>query len=144
MTSSGGGPEAKLCILAKGDTYDELHTMVGLVATAATMNWECHVFLTYGALFRFVSGTMSEAEVGITTPEVRRAYEKGIDSGRIPDLDELMGEARELGGDRVKLYGCTTSVKLLHLEPKLLEKVDTLLAHGSCLQIARDGKLVVT
>ncbi len=134
----------KLFILAKGDAYEQLHSMVGLVATAASMGWEAHVFLTYGALYRFAHGSMSEAEVTFRTPEVKTAYEKGIDSGKIPDLDELLEEARELGGDRIRLYGCTTSVKLLHLEPALLKSVDTLLAHASFLHLVGDGHLVVT
>ncbi len=134
----------KLFILAKGDSYEQLHTMVGLVATAASMGWEAHVFLTYGALYRYVHEEMAEAEVTFTTPEVKKAYIKGIDAGRIPDLDELMDEARELGGDRIKLYGCTTSIKLLHLEPKLLERVDTLLAHASFLHMVGDGHLVIS
>lgn len=134
----------KLCILAKGDSFEQLHTMVGLVSTAASMNWECHVFLTYGALFRFVSGTMGEAEVRIATPEVATAYRKGIDSGKIPELDDLMQEARELGGERLRLYGCTTSVKLLHLDEGKLRKVDSLLGHASFLALVPGGQLVVT
>ena len=138
--------DQRLCILVKGDTYEKLHTMVGLVATAATMGWECHVFLTYGALYRHVQGTLAEAEVGFSTPEVKKAYEKGVDNGKIPDLDELLEEARELGGDRIKLYGCTTSIKLLHLQPKVPEQVDSLLAHGSFLQLVGrpNTQLVVT
>jgi peroxiredoxin family protein len=136
----------RLCILAKGDTYEQIHTMVGLVGTAATMGWEAHVFLTYGVLFRHVRGTLSEAEVGISTDEVAVAYRKGIDNGKIPDLDELLAEARAFGGERVKLYGCTTSIKLLHLEPKLPEQVDSLLGHASFLQLAsvEGAQLVVT
>ena len=134
----------RLCILAKGDSFEQLHTMVGLVSTAASMAWECHVFLTYGALFRYVHGTMSEAEVRISTPEVAVAYKKGIDSGKIPDLDELFGEARELAGTKLRLYGCTTSVKLLHLDAELLSKCDSLLGHASFLALVGDGKLVVT
>ena len=134
----------KLFILAKGDHYEQLHTMVGLVATAASMNWEAHVFLTYGALWRFAHGEMSEAEVGFSTPEVKTKYQRGIDNGKIPDLDDLMDEARELGGDRIRLYGCTTSVKLLHLPAETLQGVDTLLAHASFLHLVGDGHLVVT
>lgn len=134
----------KLFILAKGDHYEQLHTMVGLVATAASMNWEAHVFLTYGALWRFAHEEMAEADVGFSTPEVRTKYRKGIDNGKIPDLDELMEEARDLGGDRIRFYGCTTSVKLLHLPPDKLSGVDTLLAHASFLHLVGDGHLVVT
>ena len=137
-------PSKKLFILAKGDSYEQLHTMVGLVATAASMNWEAHVFLTYGALWRFAHEEMAEAEVGFSTPEVAKKYRKGIDNGKIPDLDELMDEARELGGDRIRLYGCTTSVKLLHLDASKLSGVDTLLAHASFLHMVGDGHLVVT
>ena len=135
---------AKLCIYAKGDTYDQLHTMVGLVSTAASMDWQAHIYMTYGVLWRYCEGTMGEAEIGISTPEVKTAYRRGIDAGRIPDLDSLFEEARELGGDRVKLYACTTSVKLLHIDATKLESFDGLLGHASFLQIAQDSHLVVT
>jgi predicted peroxiredoxin len=134
----------QLCISAKGDSFDRLHTMVGLVSTAASMGWEAHVYMTYGVLWRFCDGSMTEAEVDIRTPIVRERYIKGIDSGRIPDLDELFDEAREVGGDRVKLYACTTSVKLLQIPAEQLEPFDGLLGHASFLQIAQDAKLVVT
>jgi peroxiredoxin family protein len=134
----------KLCIYAKGDSFDRLHTMVGLVSTAASMGWEAHVYMTYGVLWRFCDGSMTEAEVDIRTPIVRERYIKGIDSGRIPDLDELFDEAREVGGDHIKLYACTTSVKLLQIPAEQLEPFDGLLGHASFLQIAQDAKLVVT
>ncbi len=134
----------KLAIYAKGDSYNELHTMVGLVSTAASMDWEAHVYMTYGVLWRFCHETMGEAEVTIKTPEVAARYRKGIDAGRIPDLDELFEEARELGGDRIKLYACTTSVKLLHLDADKLEAFDGLLGHASFFQIAEDAHLVTT
>lgn len=134
----------KLCIYAKGDSFEHLHTMVGLVATAASMDWEAHVYMTYGVLWRYVHDDMAEAEVTIHTPEVKAKYVKGVDAGRIPDLDELFEEARELGGDRVRVYGCTTSVKLLHLDASKLEKCDALMGHASFLKIAESGQLVVT
>jgi len=137
-------PLNKLCIYAKGDSFDRMHTMVGLVATAASMGWEAHVYMTYGVLWRFCDGSMAEAEVDIRTPIVRERYVKGIDNGRIPDLDELFEEAREVGGERVKLYACTTSVKLLQIPADQLEPFDGLLGHASFLQIAGDAKLVVT
>jgi hypothetical protein len=95
----------RLCIYAKGDSFEHLHTMVGLVSTAASMDWEAHVYMTYGVLWRYVHGSMAEAEVTIHTPEVKAKYLKGIDAGRIPDLDDLFEEARELGGLRVHDVG---------------------------------------
>jgi peroxiredoxin family protein len=141
---SGARKPKKLCIYAKGDSFDRLHTMVGLVSTAASMGWEAHVYMTYGVLWRYCHETMSEAEVEIRTPEVKALFVKGIDAGRIPDLDELFEEARELGQGRVKIYACTTSIKLLQMDSKLLEGFDGLLGHASFLQIAEGGQLVVT
>ena len=57
----------KLCIYAKGDSFEQLHTMVGLVATAASMDWEAHVYMTYGVLWRYVHDDMGEADVTIQT-----------------------------------------------------------------------------
>lgn len=134
----------KLFIYAKGDSYEQLHTMVGLVSTAASMGWEAHVYMTYGVLWRYVHEELGEAPVTIHTPEVAAKYRKGIESGRIPELDELFEEARELGGDKVRVYGCTTSVKLLHLPADKLEQCDALMGHASFLKLATAGQLVVT
>jgi predicted peroxiredoxin len=134
----------KLFIYAKGDSYEQLHTMVGLVSTAASMGWEAHVYMTYGVLWRYVHEDMGEAPVTIHTPEVAEKYRKGIESGRIPELDELFEEARELGGDKVRIYGCTTSVKLLHLPADKVEMCDALMGHASFLKLAVSGQLVVT
>jgi peroxiredoxin family protein len=134
----------RLCILAKGDAFEQLHTMVGLVSTAVSMGWECHVFATYGVLYRYVHGTMSEAPVRMATEEVAAAYRKGIDHGKIPDLDELFAEARELAGAKLRVHGCTTSVKLLQLDAELLQKCDSLMGHASFLALVGDGQLVVT
>jgi predicted peroxiredoxin len=87
---------------------------------------------------------MAEADVGISTPEVAARYRKGIDAGRIPDLDELFEEARQHGGDRIKLYACTTSVKLLHLGADMLGEFDGLLGHASFLRIAENSHFLAT
>lgn len=133
-----------LAILARGDSYEALHSLVGLIATAAAMDRVVHVLLTFGPLYRFAHGELSEAPVTFSTPQVRQAYERGIDNGRIPDLDELLADARELGGERVKLYGCTTSVKLLHLAPDKLLGLDSMLGHAAFLRLAEGAQLVVT
>ena len=137
----------KLCILAKGDSWARLHTLVGLVATAAHLEWDCHVLLTYGVLARYVEGTMSEAAdmaLGISTPTAAKAVARAVEAGRLPALVARFAAAREAAGGRFKLYGCTTTVKVLDLPAERLAKLDGLLGHAAFLMLCEDGQLVTT
>ncbi len=71
-------------------------------------------------------------------------FPEAVRRAGIPDLDELFEEARELGGDRVRVYGCTTSVKLLHLDAAKLQMCDAMMGHASFLKIAEGGQLITT
>ena len=55
--------------------------------------------------------------------------------------DRELETLRERGG--VKVYGCSTSVKVLQLTPKQLGRVDAVMGHASFMSIAEGGQLVV-
>lgn len=133
----------KLCIVCHGSSYDKLHTVIGMAATAVSLNMEVHLFLTYGALWRVAKGTLDEAVPALDDPEVNTLYQKAVDKGVVPSLEELLEAARELG--RIRLYACTTSIKVLQLTPEELQRVDAPMGHATFLDLASapDAKLVV-
>ena len=131
----------KLAIIVQGSSYNKLHLMTTLVATAVAMQGEAHLFLTYDALLRYVSGTLDEAKPSLEDGKMNKIYQEGIEDGRIPSITDLLRQAREMGV--VKIYGCSQSTALLRLDSKLTEKLDGVIGYTTFLISALDAKLVV-
>ena len=131
----------KLAIIVQSSSYNKLHLMVTLVATAVAIQGEAHVFLTYDALYRYVTGTLDEAKPSLDDERMNRIYEEGIEGGQIPSLTDLLRQARQMG--IVKIYGCSQSTALLRLDSKLTEKLDGVIGYTTFLTSALDAKLVV-
>ena len=131
----------KLAIIVQGSSYDKLHLMATLVATAVSMDGEAHLFLTYDALLRYVNGTLDEAKPALDDPQMNERYADGVEAGRIPSITDLLRQAKEMG--KVKVYGCSQSVAFLRLDPKLTEKLDGVIGYTTFMTSAMDAKLVV-
>ena len=131
----------KLAIIVQGSSYNKLHLMTTLVATAVAMQGEAHLFLTYDALYRYVTGTLDEARPSLDDEKMTHVYQEGIEDGRIPSITDLLRQAREMGV--VKVYGCSQSTALLRLDAKLTEKLDGVIGYTTFLISALDAKLVV-
>lgn len=131
----------KLAIIVQGSSYDKLHLMATLVATAVSMDGEAHIFLTYDALTRYVNGTLDEARPSLDDEKMNETYQAGIEEGRIPSITDLLRQARDMG--KVKIYGCSQSVAFLKLDPKLTQKLDGVVGYTTFLTSALDAKLIV-
>jgi len=131
----------KLSIIVQGSSYDKLHLMATLVATAVSIDGEANLFLTYDALDRYVNGTLDETKPGLDDEKMNARYADGIDDGRIPSITDLLRQAKEMGN--VKVYGCSQSVAFLRLDPKLTQKLDGVVGYTTFLTSAMDAKLVV-
>ncbi len=131
----------KLAVIVQGSSYDKLHLMATLVATAVSMNGEALLFLSYDALKRYVEGTLDEAKPSLDDPDMNALYESGIEDGRIPSITDLLRQAKEMG--HVKVYGCSQSVAFLRLDPKLTEKLDGVVGYTTFMTTALDAKLIV-
>ena len=131
----------KLAIIVQGSSYNKLHLMTTLVATAVAMQGKADLFLTYDALYRYVTGTFDEAKPNLDDEKMNKIYEEGIEDGRIPSITDLLRQAREMGV--VKIYGCSQSTALLRLDSKLTEKLDGVIGYTTFLISALDAKLVM-
>ena len=131
----------KLAIIVQSSSYNKLHLLATLVATAVATQGEAHVFLTYDALKRYVTGTLDEAKPSLDDEKMNRLYQEGIEDGRIPSITDLLRQAREMGV--VKIYGCSQSTSLLRPDSKLTEKLDGVIGYTTFLISALDAKLVV-
>jgi len=131
----------KFAIIVQGSSYDKLHLMATLVATAVSLDGEATIFLTYDALVRYLNGTLDEAVPSLDDQKMNALYLEGIEEGRIPSIMDLLRQAREMG--HVKIYACSQSVAFLKLDPKLTEKLDGVIGYTTFMTSALDARLVV-
>ncbi len=131
----------KIAIIVQGSSYDKLHLAATLVGTMVALGGEAHLFLTYDALTRYVTGTLDEAKPALDDEKMNERYAEGVDDGRIPSITDLLRQAREMG--QVKVYGCSQSVAFLKLDPKLFDKLDGVIGYTTFLTSALDARLVV-
>ncbi len=141
MSEAQSPNRGKIAIIVQDSSYNRLHLMATLVGTAAALKWEAIVFLTFGALQRYVDGTMDEAAVTLGDSSINEMYQDGIEDGKIPSVTQLMEQAKELGV--VKVYGCSQSTALLRLEPAQTEKLEGVVGYTTFVTAAMDAKLVV-
>jgi peroxiredoxin family protein len=107
-----------LVIFLHSATYDRLFQAANLLLTASSMGQKCHLFLFYGALATYVDGAWDDAGVGSAAPKMdwARTLERSFDLSDTPSLYEVVEMAKkERGG--LTVYACSTSMKMLGLEP---------------------------
>lgn len=131
----------KLALIVQSSSYNRLHLMATLVATAVALGWEASAFLTYDALRRFVTGTMDEAAPSLDDPEINQIYADGIHHGAIPSVQDLLEQARRSG--TVKIYGCSQSTMMLRLTPEQQQKLDGVIGYTTFLTSAVEARLIV-
>ncbi len=131
----------KLALIVQSSSYNRLHLMTTLIATAVALGWEASAFLTYGALQRYVTDTMDEAKPSLDDPEINQIYADGIHHGAIPSIRDLLDQAKRNGA--VKIYGCSQSTMLLRLTPEQQRRLDGVIGYTTFLTSAVDARLVV-
>ena len=132
-------PKPLAVILGSGD-HRHLHAFVSLTATSAASGRRVHVLLTHEALHTFLMDGMDDAPSGYTT-SYTAFYDRGREEGRVPNLEELLAEARKTG--KVRVYGCSASIALRQgYAEEELEKLDGIVGHTTFLRWALDWQLL--
>ncbi|NIM20604.1 MAG: hypothetical protein GTO51_10310 [Candidatus Latescibacteria bacterium] len=146
----------RLVVFLHGSRYDRLYQAVNLIVTAAAMGWKCHLFLFFGALASFMSGSWDDVNVSAAgegdRPDVKRSgpsaedpcgaeeLQRGFERANIPSLYGLLEKARRESGG-VTVCACSTSVRLLNLDPASVKaRVDEIVGLSTMLQIASEAE----
>jgi len=141
-----------LAIFLHDSRYDRLYQAVNLVMTASSMGWSCHLFLFFDALAAFMSDEWDEVNIyepgeetssspdhpatSRNTPGWLPRLQRNIELANFPSLYELLERAKDESGD-LTVSACSTSVRLLDLDPKNVNKrVDEIIGLPTMLQIS--------
>lgn len=99
----------RLLLLAHGATWDLRYQISALAASATALGDEVELALFFGALDAWVRGDWDRLD---PAPPLTAA---GIEAIAFPPLSTLVAGARSTG--RLRIYGCSASVRLLGLDP---------------------------
>jgi peroxiredoxin family protein len=133
-----------LVIFLHSHRYDRLYQAVGLLLTASSMGWPCHLFLFYGALASYVDMTWDDVNIiAEEDSSWARALQTNFEQSGVSSLYEMLGKAREESGS-VRVYACSASCKNLDLDLLTVrEKVDEIVGLPTMLAISEKANHVM-
>jgi peroxiredoxin family protein len=121
--------------------FDRVYQAVSLVATASRLGRRAYLCLFYDALAAYVQGSWDDP--GTLTGDEwdalpwRGAMARGFDALDAPSPTEMLNDARLAGN--VTLFACSTSVRVLGIEPaELMPRVDAIVGLATMLEAAGD------
>lgn len=138
--------EKPLAVFLHSSRYDRIFQAANLLLTASGMGRPCYLFLFYEALATFIDGTWDDirisADLGANAPPWAESLQRGFDTLGSPSPYEILKMAADEPGG-LKVCACSTSTKLLGLEPSdVRKKVDEIFGLNTMLEIVADGEMV--
>ncbi len=135
-----------LAIFLHSSRYDRVYQAANLLLTASGMGRPCYLFLFYEALATFLDGSWSDVRVSTGSAEDAPAWaqtlQRGFETSDSPSPYEILEMAAAQPGG-LKVCACSTSTKLLGLEPRnVREKVDEIIGLATMLEVVADGEMV--
>ena len=128
------GKVKKVSMVVSEGTFDKAMMPFIVATTAASMGMEVHIFFTFFGLKLLKRGTKPKL------PGMMRFFtgmiQKKMKKLKIPDFEELKGQARDLG---VNLYACSTSMTLMNISQEDLIEGAEVLGAAKFLDIAADS-----
>ena len=133
-------------IFLHSSRYDRVYQAANLLLTASGMGRPCYLFLFYEALATFVDGSWSDVRLSTSSsddaPPWARKLQHGFETSDSPSPYEILEMAAAQPGG-LKVCACSTSTKLLGLEPRdVREKVDEIIGMAAMLEIVADGEMM--
>lgn len=142
-----------LVIFLHSYRYDRLFQAMGLLLTASSMGWSCHLFLFYGALASYTEGTWDEVNLASSQidgdhglepqPLWVKKLQAHFEQGGYLSLYEMLKKARSESGG-VRVCACSASCKSLGLDSaSVREMVDEIVGLPTMLRIAEEARHVM-
>ena len=138
---------SRFVIFLHSSRYDRVYQATNLLLTASSMGSQCYLFLFYEALATFMdnswddieSMTRGESSAGEWAKTLQRNFEL---SGSPSPYNILEMARKETGG--LKICACSTSMKMLGLEPADVKKrVDEIIGLATMLDLSSDTNQIL-
>lgn len=150
----------KICIIVSKGTLDAAYPPLIIASTAASMDWEAHLFFTFYGLDIINKKKYKNLKVApIANPAMpmpvpniigmlpgmtamaTMMMKSMMKKSNVPSIEELMTMCKEMG---VKFYACQMTMDVMKIsEEDLLDIVDETLGAAGFLDIAADADITL-
>ena len=150
----------KLCIIVSKGTLDSAYPALILASTAASMDWDAHLFFTFYGLdiinkkkYRSLKvAPIANPAMPMPVPNIvgmlpgmtamaTMMMKNMMKKSKVPGIEDLLNMCKEMG---VKFYGCQMTMDVMGCpESDLLPVVDACLGAAGFLDIASDADITL-
>lgn len=131
----------KMCVTVMSGSVDRLVGLAILVSGAVGMDMDVELFLQLWGVHAFKKEVINKNMNLSEFSEMGEAVAKRLNELNLPTWFELLKQAKELGN--VKIYACSTAVKVWNVELNDLEMVDEIIGAGEWIEKMRDAKITL-
>lgn len=129
-----------MALIIHSGTIDKLLCAFILGSTAASMDWEVHLYFTFWGLIMLKKGEMEKAGLPATYKHLEEHLRDKLREMNYPRPYEMLRRMKESG--KLTLYACTPSMAMFDITKEdLIPEVDTLAGAATFLDVAADADI---
>ncbi|GGP20338.1 peroxiredoxin [Thermocladium modestius] len=136
----------KLSIIAWSGTADKLYPVAILSSAAAASGWDVEIFFTFWGLLSISKNFMQKTMEKISTDYSQFAgnMASAMQEAGLPPWWDLLRQAKEIAGDKVKIYACSTTMDLLKVKREdLADFVSDVVGAATFLERSSDANVTL-
>ena len=132
----------KIAIIVHSGTIDQLLCAFILGSTAATMDWDVHMYFTFWGLMMLKKGAMDKAGLPATYKHLEADLAKKLKEMNYPTPYQMLQRLKTSG--KLTLYACTPSMEMFGIKREdLIPEVDMLAGASTFLDVAADADVTI-
>jgi peroxiredoxin family protein len=132
----------KIALIVHSGTIDQLLCAFILGSTAASMDWEVHMYFTFWGLTILKKGEMEKAELPATYKHLQEHLQAKLEAMNYPTPYQMLQRMKASG--RLTLYACTPTMEMFNVKREdLIPEVDTLAGAATFLDVAAEADITL-
>lgn len=132
----------KIAIIVHSGTIDQLLCAFILGSTAATMDWDVHMYFTFWGLNLLRKDEMNKAALPATYKHMEEHLQAKLKKMNYPTPYQMLQRMKDSG--KLTLYVCTPTMEMFDIKKEdLIPEVDKLAGAATFLDVAADADITL-
>ncbi len=132
----------KCCIFLHSGSFDRVYQAVSITNIILACSGEVYIFLSYGALKRFIKGNVDKPFIEGEYAPFKKEFNKNLKRGTIDPISEMIDTAKRFGS--FKIYACIASMATLNIaQDELVDDVDSCIGLVAFMDLVKDADLTL-
>ena len=139
---SGDVLAKKIAIIVHSGTIDQLLCAFILGSTAATLDWEVHLYFTFWGLTMLKKGALEHAVLPATYKHMEEHLQAKLKEMNYPTPYQMLQRMKDSG--KLTLSACTPTMEMFDIKKEdLIPEVDKLAGAATFLDVAADADVTI-